>query len=307
MAATGPGHPPLAVAVPGDVTVAAYKLGSRLSRVVPAPVAAGAARALGYGMTITDAERRRMVERHQQRIAGGTLSPAELRRAVQRAFGSYARYWLEAFRLPELSAEQLDAQMSEEGLHHVDAALAAGTGVIVALPHLGGWDFGGAWLGTKGYRMTVVVEPLQPPELFRWFAELRERLGMTVVPLGPDAGAAVLKALRNNELVGLLSDRDIGGGGIDVEFFGERTTLPGGPITMALRTGAPVVPTAVYFTEGGGHHGVVRPPLDLTRQGSLREDVGRLTQVLAHELEALIRAAPEQWHVFQPNWPSDRA
>src|SRR5690606_18431519 len=127
-----------------------------------------------------DAERRRMVERHQQRIAGGTLGPAELRRAVQRAFDSYAHYWLEAFRLPGLTPAQLDAAMTEEGLHQVDEALARGKGVIVALPHLGGWDFGGAWLGTRGYRMTVVVEPLQPPELFRWFAEFRERLGMTV-------------------------------------------------------------------------------------------------------------------------------
>ena len=124
------------------------------------------------------------------------------------------------------------------------------------------------------------------------------------MPLGPAAGAAVLKALRANELVGLLCDRDIGGGGISVEFFGEQTTLPAGPITLALRTGAPVLPTAVYF-DGRGHRGVVRPPLDMTRQGSLREDVARLTQVLAGELEILISAAPEQWHVFQPNWPSD--
>lgn len=294
------------MAVPGGVTVAAYKAGSRLSRLAPAPVAAAAARAIGFAMAITDAERRRMVARHQQRIAGGSLSPAALRRAVQRAFDSYARYWLEAFRLPELTADQLDAGMTVDGMHHLDEALARGNGAVVALAHLGGWDFGGAWLGTQGYRMTVVVEPLKPPELFRWFTEFRERLGLTVVPLGPDAGAAVLKALRMNRLVGLLSDRDLAGGGIEVVFFGERTTLPAGPITMALRSGAPVVPTAVYFADDGGHHAVVRPPLDLTRQGGLREDVARLTQVLAAELEALIRAAPEQWHVFQPNWPSDR-
>jgi KDO2-lipid IV(A) lauroyltransferase len=51
----------------------------------------------------------------------------------------------------------------------------------------------------------------------------------------------------------------------------------------------------------------VRPPLDTSRQGRLREDVGRITQDLAHELEYLIRRAPEQWHLMQPNWPSDYA
>ena len=89
-----------------------------------------------------------------------------------------------------------------------------------------------------------------------------------------------------------------------VEFFGERTTLPGGPATLALRTGAPVLPSATYF-EGRRHHAVIRPPLDVTRTGRFRDDVARVTQALAHELEDLIRAAPEQWHLLQPNWPSD--
>ena len=116
----------------------------------------------------------------------------------------------------------------------------------------------------------------------------------------------MLQALRNNEVVCLLSDRDIQGGGIEVEFFGERTTLPAGPATLGLRAGAPILPVAVYFTRRvNGHHAIVRPPLDAERRGKLREDVTRLTQDLAHELEYLIRRAPEQWHLFQPNWPSD--
>ncbi|MEA2705211.1 MAG: phosphatidylinositol dimannoside acyltransferase [Actinomycetota bacterium] len=287
-----------------EAALAAYKVGSRVARLLPAPAASLAGRAVGLGLAGTDAGRRHMVERHLQRIHGGTLSPLALRRAVQRAFDSYARYWVESFRLPELSVEQLDAGMSYEGLEHLRAARAAGAGAIMALPHLGGWDFGGAWLATQGYPITVVVEELEPAELFEWFAEFRRTLGMTVVPLGPQAGGAVLKALRANELVGLLCDRDIGGGGIPVEFFGEKTTLPAGPVTIAVRSGTPILPTAVYF-DGRGHRGVIRPPLDLTRQGTLREDVARLTQALARELEVLISAAPEQWHVFQPNWPSD--
>jgi KDO2-lipid IV(A) lauroyltransferase len=192
-----------------------------------------------------------------------------------------------------------------EGLEHLEAALAAGTGAIVALPHLGGWEFGGAWLGTKGYRMTVVAERVEPPELFDWFVELRRRLGLTVVPLGPGAGSAVLRALKENEVVGLVSDRDIPGSGVEVEFFGERTTLPSGAATLALRTGAPILTAAIYFDGPRGHHAVVRPPIPVERKGKLRDDVTRVTQVVAHELEALIRAAPDQWHLLQPNWPSD--
>jgi KDO2-lipid IV(A) lauroyltransferase len=105
----------------------------------------------------------------------------------------------------------------------------------------------------------------------------------------------------------LLCDRDLGGDGIEVEFFGERTTLPAGPATLALRTEAPLLPAAVYFGPQGGHHAVVMPPVPSSREGRLRDDVERVTQELAHRFEELIRAAPEQWHLLQPNWPSDHA
>jgi KDO2-lipid IV(A) lauroyltransferase len=115
-----------------------------------------------------------------------------------------------------------------------------------------------------------------------------------------------MAALKKNEVVCLLSDRDIQRNGVEVEFFGEKTTLPAGPAMLGLRSNAPVLPVAIYFTDSiDGHHGVVRPPLQLERNGGLRESVAVGTQALARELEGLIRRAPEQWHLFQPNWPSD--
>jgi KDO2-lipid IV(A) lauroyltransferase len=156
----------------------------------------------------------------------------------------------------------------------------------------------------RKHPLTVVVEMLNPPELFEWFADLRRSFGMNVVALGPEAGGAVARALKANHVVCLLCDRDIGGGGIEVQFFGERTRLPGGPATLAIRSRSPLIPTAAYF-RGRGHLGVCRPPIPVERQGTVREDVSRITQLVAHELEELIRAAPEQWHLMQPNWPSD--
>lgn len=257
-------------------------------------------------MAAASPAQRAQVGRHLQRVHGGRLGPLALRRAVRQCFESYGRYWAESFRVSELSAAEIDAAMSYEGIGHVEAGLAAGRGVILALPHLGAWDFAGAWLGRcRGIPVTAVVEPLEPPELFEWFAEMRRTLRMTIVPLGPDAGSAVLSALHANRVVALLCDRDLVGTGVEVDFFGERTTLPAGPVTLGIRTGAPVLPTAVYF-EGSRHRAVVRPPLALEREGTLRQDVARLTQQLARELESLIRRAPEQWHLFQPNWPSDR-
>jgi KDO2-lipid IV(A) lauroyltransferase len=240
-----------------------------------------------------------LVARHQSRARGVALEGRDRDRAVRAAFASYGRYWMESLRLPQMDPADVDAGFSIEGLEHIRAALDAGTGAILALPHVGGWEVGGSWFVRQGFPLTVVVEALKPPEVFAWFTELRRSQGFTVIPLNRSAGLSVVRALRANQIVALVSDRDIAGGGVEVEFFGEQTTLPAGPATLAARFGAPLLPTAVYF-RGRGHHAVVRPPLPLT--GDPVAD----TRALAGELEDLIRAAPEQWHLFQPNWPSDR-
>jgi KDO2-lipid IV(A) lauroyltransferase len=286
-------------------TVGSYRLGALAAKLMPGPVAAAAATSLGFGASVSSPAKRAMIERHLQRV-NPKLRGTSLRVATQQAFDSYARYYVESFRLTSLSARTVARSFSLEGFHHVTDALAEGNGCIFALPHLGGWEWAGRWMTDQGYPLTVVVEALEPPELFEWFADLRKELGMAVVPTGPTAGPAVLKALRANEIVCLLCDRDLDHNGVDVEFFGERTTLPAGPATLGLRVGARLLPVGCYFTPAyNGHHAVVRPPLSLQRRGGLREDVARITQNLAHELEFLIRRAPEQWHLFQPNWPSD--
>ncbi len=175
----------------------------------------------------------------------------------------------------------------------------------MALPHVGSWEWGGAWLALQGYPMVSVAEPIEPPELYDWFVEQREQMGLDILKLGAGSGTALLKALHDGRLVGLLCDRDIPGNGVEVEFFGERTTFPSGPATLALRTGAVLLPTVVYSGPGRDHSAVIRPPLPTERTTTLRKDVARVTQAIAYEFEAFVRRAPDQWHLFQPNWPSD--
>ena len=290
----------------GAATVGAFRMAALAARGLPGFAAQNLAPALGFGASFASPERRAMIERHLRR-ADPTMGEARLRRAVQLAFDSYTRYWLESFRLPHLPRRTVERGMVVEGYEHVTHGLEQGNGVILALPHLGGWEWAGRWLTDRGHRVTAVVEAIEPPELFEWFRDLRAELGMHIVQLGPTAAREVMAALRRNEIVCLLSDRDIQRTGVEVEFFGERTTLPAGPVTLAVRSGAPLLPTAVYFTDRtDGHLGVVRPPLPIVRtDAGLRADVAAATQTLAAELEHLIRRSPYQWHMFQPNWPSD--
>ncbi len=282
-----------------------YKIGAALASAVPEPVSLALAAVAGQAVASRPSEKRRMLRRHIRRVLGPDASEAEVSRMAGRAMAAYARYWMDTFRLPSLSLDQIERGLAFSGREHLEAGLAAGRGVVLALPHLGSWELAGAYVAGMGDPITVVVEELEPPEAFRWFADLRQAMGMTVLPATVSAGAGVARVLSANQVVCLLCDRDLAGSGVPVEFFGEITTLPGGPATLALRTGAPLIPIAVYSSRRG-HEAVLRPPLDTTRQGGLRADVTRVTQDLAHELEVLIRRAPDQWHILQPNWPSDR-
>ena len=288
-----------------DTTVRAFRAGSLLAQRTPPALADPIRRGAATIVARRSPERRFLVGRHLDRVLGTHLRGAERERLIDRAFDAYARYWVDSARLQGASDAEVDMGFTVEGFEYIEDAFDRGVGPILALPHLGGWEWAGRWLTCRpGYEVTVVVEAQGPPALFDWMVSYRESFGMYVVPLGAEAGPAVIKALKANHVVCLLCDRDIAGGGIDVEFFGERTTLPGGPVTIALRTGAAIIPVGVYQMPRR-HHAVCRPPVEVRRGGSLRPEIERATQALARELEVLIRAKPEQWHLMQPNWPSD--
>jgi phosphatidylinositol dimannoside acyltransferase len=289
-----------------DVVTPAYRGAYAIAQVLPSSVIDVLAPGVAGLAALRPGDQRAMVERHQRRVEPG-LGGAELQRRVREVFRSYGRYYGESFRLPTIGAEELDRGLTLEGFEHVEESLARGVGPILVLPHLGSWEWCAYWLTrVRKVPVTAVVERVEPPALFDWFVEFRERIGMEIVPLGPDAGRSIVKAIKRAHVIALLCDRDIAGGGTEVTFFGETTTLPSGPAVLALRTGAPLIPTGVYDQGGGRHHAVIRPPIPAERRGSFRNDVTRITQAMASELEGLIRRRPEQWHMLQPNWPSDR-
>ncbi len=288
-----------------DVT-GLHKAAAFGARHVPRAVSSGAIQIGGRFASLFAGDRRVIVERNIRRARRDDLDDAALDRAVAESFAAYGRYYLDSFRLPDLDATTVDDGFDYTGFEHILASVERGVGPLLILPHLGGWEWAAFWLARiHNIKVTAIVEPLEPPELFEWFLSFRESLGMNVVPVGAEAGPAILDAVQNGHAVCLLSDRVVAGASaVPVEFFGEWTLLPAGPATIALRTGAPLIPVAVYFKDDR-HFADCRRPVPAVREGKFREDVQRVTQALASELESLIRAAPEQWHVLQPTWPSD--
>jgi KDO2-lipid IV(A) lauroyltransferase len=240
---------------------------------------------------------------HVLRAHDGDVDERVLEHFVDRGFASYGQYWAEGAKLPGIKPEHVFERFRiGEGLEYLYDAKSKGLGTIIALPHIGSWEWGGSYLNSLGLGMTAVAEDLEPPELFVWFKTKRESIGIRIEPLDEHAGTVLLQTLKDGGVIGLLCDRDIQGNGIEVEFFGESVRLPAGPATLALRTGATLVAAACYSGPGRDHFAVITPPITADRRGRLREDVTRVTQSLAYELEGLIRRAPEQWHVLQPRF-----
>lgn len=287
----------------------AFKGGTLVAAKSPRIVGQSVASVAGRGSSLLPGERRVIVARNLRRIYGRELGPLEREQKIQETFASYARYYYDSFRLTGMSLAEVERGFTVEGIEHLEAAMEEDeVGPILALPHLGGWEWAAYWITQiRQWGLAAVVEKLDPPELFDWFLEFRQSLGMNIIPLGPTAAHEVAMAAANKEIVCLLCDRDIGGGGVPVTFFGEQTTLPAGPAVLALRGGCRVLPTAVYFSPKGVH-GVILAPIEIERTPgatSIRPDVPIFMQALATQLEVLIRRAPEQWHLLQPNWPSD--
>ena len=175
---------------------------------------------------------------------------------------SYARYWMETFRLPSMDLDDVAARARTVGWEHVQAGVQAGSGVILALPHSGNWEVAGIWLIKQGYPFTTVAERLKPESLFDQFVAYREGLGMRVLPLtgGERPPTAVLtERLRAGEVVCLLADRDLSRRGVDVDFFGERTRMPAGPALLAATTGAALLPVHCSFRPDGWQQWVGAP------------------------------------------------
>ena len=233
------------------------------------------------------------------------VTPQQVPGSLMRAsLASYARYWREAFRLPTMDLHAVGEELAKTivGEEYIDAALAAGRGAVLALPHSGNWDMAGVWLAQTYGKFTTVAERLKPESLYRRFIGYRESLGFEVIPLsgGEQPPFQLLsERLRDNKLVCLMAERDLTRSGVQVDFFGEPTRMPAGSAKLAIRTGAALLPVHSWY-EPDKTRVQIYPPLDCTSG-----DVGVITQALADVFAGNIAEYPADWHMLQPQWLAD--
>ena len=250
-----------------------------------------------------------VLEGNLRRVIGVEVSDGQLRALSRQAMRSYARYWLEAFRLPVMPAGRLAGGMHDTG--HIETAfgyLAAGRGVVFALPHMGNYDQAGAWVIAKGAgSVTTVAERVKPESVYDRFVAFREGLGVEVLPASGGTSSAfgvLAQRLRAGKLVCLVCDRDVTGGGMEVEFFGEKARMMGGPAALAVQTGAALMPVILWF-EGDGWGAHIHQEIPVPAEGDSEQKAAAMMQQAARLFEAGIRAHPQDWHMLQRVFVAD--
>ncbi len=238
------------------------------------------------------------------------VAPQELESLVRRGLASYMRYWCEVFRQSHLTDDQLRMSVRGVGVEPVRAALARGESVIGLLPHMGNWDAAGAWAQIELGRVVTVAERVKPEAVFDGFMRMRQHRGVTIYPL--TGGGDVLRKLAADAatptIVPLLGDRDLTGGGVEVDFLGGRASFAMGPAVLALRSTGRLVPISIHYerveravvpcgyrTVVTFHDAVLDPGV-----GRTRDRVAAMTQGCADVLGEAIRAHTENWHMMQP-------
>ncbi len=247
------------------------------------------------------------LQRNLARVKPG-LSDRELRLLTRDGVRSYLRYWCEVFQLPKLSLPDVVSRMACTDEYRLRDAVAAGNGMILALPHMGNWDHAGAWLAGTGVPFTTVAERLQPESLFDRFVAFRESLGMEVIPLtGGDRPPYELLAerLRAGGTLCLLADRDLTATGIEVDFFGGKARMPAGPAALAHDTGAVLLPTTLSYPDRRRWGARIHEQVKVPGRGSRESKIRRMTQQMADAFATAIGDAPQDWHMLQRVWVDD--
>ncbi|MFJ5777934.1 phosphatidylinositol mannoside acyltransferase [Streptomyces sp. NPDC093094] len=288
------------------LTDALYGIGWSTVRKLPEPAA------VRLGRAVADLAWKRRgkgvlrLEGNYARVVPGA-SPERLAELSRAGMRSYLRYWMESFRLPAWSADRVRGGFDPKDVHHLTDGLAAGNGVILALPHLANWDLAGAWVTTElETPFTTVAERLKPETLYDRFVAYREGLGMEVLPhSGGSAFGTLARRLREGGLVCLVADRDLSASGVEVEFFGETARMPAGPALLAQQTGALLLPVTLWYDDSPVMRGRVHPPVEVPASGTRAEKTSVMTQALADAFATGIADHPEDWHMLQRLWLAD--
>jgi KDO2-lipid IV(A) lauroyltransferase len=208
---------------------------------------------------------------------------------------------MEFMQFPRLPPEKIHQFVTFEGRAHIDRALAQGNGAIILTGHVGNWELLAASLVANGYPLSAIARQLRSKRLDALVRAYRKKAGYSSIDRDKSVRSA-LRCLKRNELLGILADVDTRTEGIFVDFFGRPAYTPYGPVAIALKTGAALLPTFIIRQPDESHRVIVEPPLSLQQSGNPQHDLVVNTQKFTKVIESYVRRYPEQWIWMHERW-----
>lgn len=280
---------------------AAYLLLGRL----PPRFLYGIAHVFGDAAYLTRTPARRAVIANMRQVMGPDASEREVRRTAREVFRNATRYYADLFSLPRMDLQTFSEERLElEGLEYLEEAQASGRGAVMVGVHYGNPEMAVQGLSAAGIYLYVLSEPLSPPALSDFTHWLRSHHGQEYRTVSFGAIKEGIRRLKKGSILALLVDRDVGGTGVPIEFFGAEAKIPVGAVDIALRTGADLIPAWAWRIDGYRFRAVVGPPLEVVRTNDFDADVRENTRRLLAIFEEPLRRDPGQWAVLESIWPA---
>lgn len=235
---------------------------------------------------------------------GGAFGAVEIQNLVRGSVRNFLCDFLELGFAVKGGLAQIRAEIPVSGLNHLEAAHAKGNGVIALSGHLGNFLLLGTRLAAEGYPVNVLINQPRRGKIPELRVRYRRRLGQKTIHARPrrEAFREVARVLRQNELAIMIADEFRSGSGVHVPFFGRTVVARRGPATLALRTGAAVVPMCLVRDAAGALKLVIEPELELSHSGKITRDIVVSTVKITQWLERTVRAYPDQWNWMTVHW-----
>lgn len=235
----------------------------------------------------------------------GSLSEEEARRIARECFRSCGRSASDVPRLRRISREALLDMVEMSGYERLRSAVARGRGVVAVVPHIGNWELLACYVAARGLPVAVVAAEVYSARLGDYLVSLRRRWGVETIVRGRSgASRRAIEVLRDGGVLGTLMDLRTRTDGVSALFLGRETEIPAGPVRLALRTGAELVPVWIARNAGGGYRAEALEAIRWDRCGDAERDLREGVRQAARVMEGLVTRRPEQWLWMHEQWPS---
>lgn len=248
---------------------------------------------------------RRMIQCNLRHVLGPEASEADIDRTARRIFHSLLKNYFDLFWLPAQRPEDIAGLMTVHGRENANAAFAMNKGVIAVTVHLGNQEMMTQMTPLTGYAITIVAEHIKPERVYQYLVSLRQNNGVHIVPQD-GALREIFRALKRNEAIGLVFDRDVTDSGRVIDYFGAPAKLPDGYAILALKTGAPILTGAAVRDPGDRYGLYLNPPMVFTGRADNDDDVKRVMRWVGATMEQYTSQFLEQWVYFHYLWEADK-